>query len=914
MVEFLRKIMIALAVLTAPAAQAQEKLVAIVFDTSGSMEGRFELPSFGIRLLSATLDGRAGFDRLYSIDFTGFTKNCQSSSPHTPGPSLLSQLNCRSSDLINRFSITNSNSHTDALNILQQSYLPKARSTPYAPLEIMLDAISREVKEGEEVILIVVTDGAYLAYTDDTTEFDGGIYRAQMQRSFELYRQRILDRGGQISAKFLFIDQSGNNEAIVRDQGVRDTLLSVFNGNSGVGAWHVTGREALWGALTDLVAEVSGTDRAAQKDFINYSGNTISVNSPLSISRVVIVSTSAMPNTPPELQSTTFPVQPSLERSLSTQMPNGDSQFGNVRISGEVRHLWFQKAVPAGAYQLTFSGPVQEDEVFLLFETKSVTDLRIFNTDGTEVVADASGQYTLFTEETYTFKSRILDGDTTPIVVDLDTLPANLTMQLVLSGTAINDVQSMVVDRTEDEGTVAFTPSQTGTFQAVSKASAGILSPESAPLNILVLEARTELTVTPITPSEACSTCSGSEIGSAVKNFLGGDISIGTFEVTADSMIDGKIDFAGTILPTGYFIRDPAGNIVDLDAPITFGNTETRSFEIFRPADVDLDDLEEGGADINITVSPAGPWSGEQTQQAARVKLVPSEMGMELINVTQSSTPGQLDGLLVPGGELLRGQFAAQFSLTDLLVAPEQAQIDDLISVDAPGFIAGLVSFEKTLPDASATGFHALDLRPNTSFWCLCFLGVSNAIRGSDIRDYTVRYNLEIDGITLQQASAVLPVQTPIAKTQFSLSCILDAFILLGIVMFLRGIVALVTTYRFPKGSMMEIVEGRSAPRYRRLDKGNSVWWKAWFALFTGNPDEVRSIEGLRIKATARGAIIDVTKTTPPWNVERLGESFAELKESRPKTKQYKLIWGDRMENTLRPTLTMNFKKRSSDA
>ena len=111
----------------------------------------------------------------------------------------------------------------------------------------------------------------------------------------------------------------------------------------------------------------------------------------------------------------------------------------------------------------------------------------------------------------------------------------------------------------------------------------------------------------------------------------------------------------------------------------------------------------------------------------------------------------------------------------------------------------------------------------------------------------------------------------------------------------------------------MEIVEGRSVPRFKRLDKGNSVWWKAWFALFTGNPDEVRVVEGLKIQATSRGAVVDIAKSAPPWNVERLGESFAELKESRTKTMKHKLIWGDRMENTLRPTLSMILKKRSSE-
>ena len=392
----------------------------------------------------------------------------------------------------------------------------------------------------------------------------------------------------------------------------------------------------------------------------------------------------------------------------------------------------------------------------------------------------------------------------------------------------------------------------------------------------------------------------------------GADVEIGFFDVTADATIDGAITFSGTGLPPGYELRNQQGQPVDLNQPVPFGAAQTQRFRIFRPAGIDLDDLVDG-TDIDIKVTPTDLWTGTPVDAATRVRLSAADMGMALINVTQSPTPGQLDGLLVPSGELLRGQFSAFFSLTDLLVAPDPARIDDLVTVSVPGFIGGLVDFENTFADPRTTGAHAIDARPNTSYWCLCFLGISNKIRGTDARDYTVIYKLEVDGVVLQQASAPLAVHTPVQSTQFTLSCLLDAFLILLMAMFVRGVFALIFTNRFPKGSVMEIVEGRSVPRFKRLDRGNSVWWKAWFALFTGNPDEVRVVEGLKINATGRGALVDVTKSAPPWTVERLGESFAELKDSRPKTTQYKLIWGDRMENTLRPTLSMILKKRSSE-
>ena len=59
-----RALMIAIWLVHGLVQTAEAKLVAVVFDTSGSMEQRYQLPGFGMKLLAATIDGRVGFDRL----------------------------------------------------------------------------------------------------------------------------------------------------------------------------------------------------------------------------------------------------------------------------------------------------------------------------------------------------------------------------------------------------------------------------------------------------------------------------------------------------------------------------------------------------------------------------------------------------------------------------------------------------------------------------------------------------------------------------------------------------------------------------------------------------------------------------------------------------------------------------------
>ena len=153
----------------------------------------------------------------------------------------------------------------------------------------------------------------------------------------------------------------------------------------------------------------------------------------------------------------------------------------------------------------------------------------------------------------------------------------------------------------------------------------------------------------------------------------------------------------------------------------------------------------------------------------------------------------------------------------------------------------------------------------------------------------------------------------PVPAGLLGLSCLLNAAILLAMAMALRGIVALVTTRTFPKNSVAEIIDGSAVPRFKRLDKGSGLWWKAWFALFTGNPDQTQTVEGLTLRASGNGAVLDLRRNAPPWTLERMGESFVEMKRTRPSLNEYKLIWGDLLQSDLSPNLSVRLKKRAGD-
>lgn len=889
---------------------AQAKIVAVVFDTSGSMGERYHLPSFGAGLLAATIDGRAGFDRLLAMNFEAYFNRFGDT---LPNDRVLGEFEGPLSQSILSFKLTNKTGHQQMIDRLTVAFRANANTgTPFGPIEVMLDRVTREVEmspDDEEIVFIVVSDGEYAP----ENVFAGGRHAPVMRSRFEAYRDRIVTAGSSLRAEYLFIDAGSNLRAIVEEQQVRDTLLSVFNGaqtgpgGEFIGSRFVTSADQLWEALKDIIASVADTDRSAQDAFIGYAGETINVESPLSISRVVIVSTAATDETPAARQSDTFGVAPTDRRQLQVRMPRGDRDFPlSPPRHGLVEHLWFQKPIPPGTYNVTFDALVDED-VFLLFETSSIIDLRVIDENDNEVVPEDDGSINLFLGRDYSFRSRITDGENNPQFVDLDLLPHNLTMQLSLNGPGAPGTRSMTIDRINDFGHITWRPRDLGEFTAFSRASAGILSPASDRVTLRVIDPTIDLAVTPLRSSTPCPTCGVGEVVSAVEPGQD-EVQVGEFNVTSSGRLDGAVEFGE--LPSGFEIRGEDGRVVDPGSFIPFDARESRTFSVWRRGAVDPLLLAMGVAKMDIVVSPAGEWEGPPKTQPSAVLLSPPEMNLKLVAVTNPITPGQTDGLSIPGGELLLGQFAAQFSLVDVVLPPSQESIEGQVNVATNRLADRLVDFSLAVPDPVSVGFNALDVRPDSDFLCLCWIWIENAVLGTPRREVQVEYKAEVDGIILQKASATVPMEFDIGRNAGGSSCLLNFILLVVAYMLVRGIIALITTHRFPKGSRIEIVEPDERVRFVRIDKRNTVWLKAWFAAVIGNPNEKRVVEGLRFIATRNGALLDISRGNPNWQLERLGDTFAELRELQPKKTEFKIQWDDRFDSIAPPGRTLYLRKR----
>lgn len=902
------KVLLALIWVSISALSADARIVAILFDTSGSMNERYNLPSFGARLLAGTIDGRAGFDRLLVMNFNHYA---QTYGGEFPIPPILLQYAGPDAGQLQDITITNGVQHQDVVEALRGTFASADVGTPYGPLEVMLDRIVREVaasQDDEEVVFVVVSDGSY---HDGTTDFDGGRQVDYMRGQFEAFRSRIDQAGGSLRAEYLLIDASGGLESKVRDQGVRDTLLEVFNGPQRdaqgrlTGARTVSSPDRLWEALKDIIAKVAGTDRETQRPFVRYSGQQIEVESPLSISRIVIVSTANADATLPTRQDDTLGVEPTDSRRITMRMDGPDRDFtGAPERQGLVEHLWFQDAVQAGTYTLEFDAPVDED-VFLLFETSSLINLKIIDANGNVVMPDAQGVHTLYKDRDYRFESQILDGIDAAsgqgLVVDLDTLPQSLSMLLSLGGPVGPGTSSMTVNRAADVGTFDWTPDTIGDVAAFARATAGILSPSSERLRLSVVDATTDLTITPLRSEAPCPGCGSDQVTSPIEAESSEDVLVGEFDIEADGAFDGAITFGPSEIPEGFELRDKDGNVIDPNAIIEFGAQDTQTFELWRKGGVTTEQLARGAADVEISVAPAGEWTGAPVQRNGTVLLNPPGLSLDLVAVSEPITPGEVDGLKVPGGEMLLGQFSAQFALNDIVIPPDRDRLSDATDITSNRFTDRLVRFELDSPDPRSVGFNALEIRPESRYWCLCWIFLENAALGTNLRQIDVAYRVQVEDVVIQQASAVVPMEFPVSRWLGGTSCLWNLLMAFLFYVFLRGVWALFTTYRFPKGARIEIVELDERVSYKPLDRGNTVWLKAWLAWAIGNPDERRVIEGLRLTATRNGALLDISRGTPNWILDRLGSTFAELKELQPKKSEYKIQWDDRFESITPP-------------
>ena len=324
---------------------SQARVVALLYDDSGSMADKQRLANFSAQLLTSTLDGRENEDKYFTAKMDDFTKIAREKNFEITLDDIKNSV--KPSNISNETQIQN------RINEIRTDWLAVGQNTPHHQITGLIDRIVENQASGEEAYLIILTDG-------EMSEIDINQFRDLM----ELYKERLK---GPLRVDYLLIGPdsltSTKDDAVdrtvgdaVEEQGIRKVLLEVLNGNANIGRTDIYNSDDMFQAIKDIIARIGGTKASSLERYVNRSGNKVTVDAPLAIKRLVSVSLSRLGGTTesPAASPTSYSFDESDRLSLFSNMSDKDTKIGweNVLLNSETTHFLFENPLPAGLHTI----------------------------------------------------------------------------------------------------------------------------------------------------------------------------------------------------------------------------------------------------------------------------------------------------------------------------------------------------------------------------------------------------------------------------------------------------------------------------------------------------------------------------------------------------------------------------------
>lgn len=886
-------ILIGVAGLAAPAA-AGGRLVAIVFDDSGSMRGRIHLPGFGAQLLVSTLDGRPGRDRLFTARLSAYERAL--GNPRSGVLAILRRHRVVSSEMIEELgrlglpdlprieSIETPDAQQALISAIREDWNRTDADTPYELIELTLSRLVAQTGLDDEAFLLIITDGEFSSGGERPAIPDS----ASLERSYQAYRARLQ---GKLRAEFILIaprDDSGQRlRAIVRQQGVRSGLLKVFNGSETDGSHEVSSVPELLGTLFTVIARIGATDRSDRSDITRIDGPTVTIASPFSIARIISIATGSADGQVPQIVSTSLGAAPAAVYQSRMREADTAAGWSNERLQAITTHYLLSPPAPPGPLTLTYHQPLGQD-VVLLFETAARFDLAVRDDQGRVVPPGADGIIELFLGRPYQLEGILIDAGnpaspppaqgapaTRGVPVDFATIPPSTQFTtwrvdrsgqrsgLPLSRDDPGDrvLAALPTDR-EQEYEVG------GTFSLP-----GFVIKESRPLGIRVVDALVDHRIS-VEPVHPCPNCGPDELLTAVRPGTDDDVvaRIGVAQVAGRPS---QFTIALENAPGWLVLRDESGAVVPHDRPIAIREGDTAGFRLERRRSGLAELFGQRSFPLLLRTRPLAPHRGEREQ--------PLRLTLETPDVTISyagSTRGGPDDapLALSGADVARGDQQVFFEIAN---APEPLQPEQVTVEPA----SGLLDF----PPPTVRGAR-VSVAPRSD-WCLCVLWVAGVPE-----EVTITYRF-VEGVA--PVHAVGPLRFAPTMGELLSSCLRLLVLLLLLVYLALVVRAWLTTFQFPRRSLAEILDRNAAlPRYEDLHRFN---WRLLRCLLLRRGHERRAVEGLLLEARPDGAAVILRDSDGGFMVERLGQSLGLLREEQPSLREFVVFWGEKLSRARGP-------------
>ncbi len=865
-----------LALASAPPASA--KIVGILYDDSGSMAGRTHLPAFGAQVLASTLDGRPGHDQVLSARLSDFNVELKRSG------SMLARVQDRHGEatsatieaienlglgFVHRESFETPVMHQAFLDTIANGWVRAQGGTPYEPLELVLRQLVERTGTDDQAFLIVLTDGAF---------FDGkrpGPGRAVLERAFRAYKQRLK---GSLRVEFILIGPDDDTRRQVGEQGVRDGLLSVFNGGASDGNHQVDTVDDLRRALFDITARIASTDRSGGGDLVRIDGDRIAVSSPFSITRIISVAAGAADRPVPELAETSFAATPAMTLSSAMRGPDTADGWRNERLRATTTHFRFHPALPAGPVALRFDRPV-EDKVMLLFEIGTRLELTVRDGQGSVVPPGPDGVIELMQGHPYALNASLSEPAGRPDQrepFDFAKLPPSARLTAWTDPGGRRSGLPLTLDIPNNRAHGALPTDATGSYEAGGAFTIpGFAIQEGARLKLRVVNPAVAYGIG-VQSAVPCPTCGPDEIMAPLLPGVTKD-TIGRLTVSQTQGRPAQVTVALRDAPAWLGLVDAAGAPVPPDRPLPLSAGQPITLDLRRDLS-GVTGLGRRESRVLVEVRSLPPYVGVATKPMAII-LEPPDVALNYAG--HSRGPASGPPLLLTGADLEAGDQSLFFEIANSPVPPQARQI----RVEAPG---DLLNVGIELKDSR------LALRVGSDH-CACALWFRQLFGALPDR-VTVSYRLIDD---LEPVPATVPIRLDPEAWEALESCLPLILAALGAVYVAIAVRTFFSTHRFPRGSVAQILDRNATlPRYDDLRQWSV---RSLGFLLLQRLHARRVVEGLLLEARPDGAAVLLMESDQAFVIDRLGQSIGQMRHDQPTLADVLIFWGERLSRPRGP-------------
>jgi hypothetical protein len=868
------------------------KLVGVVFDDSGSMEGRTNTPVFGIQMLAASLTRS---DQLYGMTFKQFF--AANGRPEID-PALLQNL-ARMQNYMTKFSLTDVNAQQRTIESLKRWALVPNVNTPFSPVLIMMNFLALSATSDDEVHLFVFTDGG----------FNDAINVTDLRQKLLLLKQNT--KAKNLNVHFLTFVANKADEDAIKLQGVGETFDEAINGrpSSASGAapaitnvFYVRDFLELRKQMVDIIARISETESEEaqlRSTIVKRSGSKLTVNAPVTVTKLIVISTAAdvrdypqiktrPPNTPPGSE-----LHAKMEgKDRRDKLSGADGKLWNAKIT----HLEPYPALPANKeFSIEFDRQLDE-QTTILFRTDMSIEWKVFDLNGNEVVPATDGTVTLSAEQDYELRAHIDDKNGGPGPASFQNLPAEAEFNMSRRDASGRTQRTkMQIDKPNDRATAKLRYDRAQSDEiSVSVVMPGFVTARSRGIKISVVVNNLDITLTP-RPLVSCPNCSASKVAPKLETSAPWIpvMAVTVRAVAREKGKDGKLAFSlAEPLPAGARVQVPLLNVTlegtktEFELPIGSANPVELIVEVDGKFLATLPD----GHKVKLSAKALAPMVGE-----GRVvfDIVPRPPDAQLVFAgTTDGAAGDTPLRVKPDGLDGRAGFYVR------VLRPYGAPKGEDFRVS----IAGLGT---TVVQQPAPQDDIVLIKPKSLAWCDCFV-VSGRY------DIDARFkNAKGQEASLTGAMFIEEV-TPWERFLICLWLIIGMFLLAWL---LLGVWRLIRSSRFPRGSRILVYPPRKRIEGvpRRLARRPWPWIKPFVFPLSRRLDERCRVEGLNLEA-GPGCVRILPKGASAYENIRRGM------DSRPISHHFKdgsrepleLSWGERLEELSGERRTFEFLESTS--